>query len=231
MFAYQICMLGLFMRGRQLSLHFEVSVAAIALTIAVVISLFHRRFTGWKWPGVSVGNVLAALAALGLGSIFLYAATPVFQPNSPVVLPGYLAGAGMILFSVLASLKIVVPSKDEFLKCCTVGTAKNSLTAALEQPLEARWKRIARAVFSAFFLAVWLEGVAFFYYFGATYNGGSPQATATQTAELSNHGRVVYVTPSQRNRIQLLWLGMILGIPIAIVAAFFLHFLLGVRMW
>lgn len=232
MFAYHICMMVLFLVGRQLSVRVEAWLAAIALTIAALISLFHRQRAGWKWPGVSVVNVLAALAALALGGVFLLSATPLFPPNSPAALPWYLAGAGIILFSVLSSLKVVVPSKEEFLKCCTTsGTEKSLQPAASEQPSEATWKRIARVVFSVFFLAVWLEGVAFFYYFGVTYRDGSPQPTATQTAELSNHGRVVYVTPSQQHYIQLLQLGMMIGIPTGIVTAFFLHFVLGVRMW
>jgi len=107
----------------------------------------------------------------------------------------------------------------------------SSQAAIPEQPLEANWKRVLRIVFAAFFWAVWLEGAGFFYYFEVTYGSGSPHPTVTQTAELSNHGEFVYITPAQKSRIQLLEVAMIMGIPSAMVTALVLHFVLGVKIW
>lgn len=45
------------------------------------------------------------------------------------------------------------------------------------------------------FLLVWIEGVYFFYYFGKTFQSGSPSPTSEP---MSGHGKVVYVTRAQK---------------------------------
>jgi hypothetical protein len=228
-FGYHICMMVLFFAGRRLSLRAEIIIALGVFTLATVTSLLYRWHRGWNWQGASYGNIIRALLVLGLGGLFLFSATPLFPPNSPTLLPWYLAGAGIILFSILSSLNVVTATQEEFARCCTKKGVDRPLEAVSEPRTATKWKRVVRVVFFVVSLAVWLEWVAYFYYFGVTYSSGSPEPTMTQTAQLSNHGHVVYITAEQQWQVHLLQIGTMVGIPSIMVAAAILHFVLGVR--
>jgi hypothetical protein len=63
------------------------------------------------------------------------------------------------------------------------------------------------------FMLVWVCGVASFYFFGTAFKNGSPEPTATQTEPLEDHGKTVYVTPTDKRRVHALqlvsWVGVL----------------------
>ncbi len=79
------------------------------------------------------------------------------------------------------------------------------------------WRFWLRTGVSVFFVAAWVDAMAFHYFSGATYRNGSPSPTASKTEPLDNHGRVVYVTPSEKALVDRLKAGMTIGIPAALL--------------
>lgn len=225
MFGYHISMMVLFALGELLSALTKVAIAGVILFVLIVLSIHHRWTSGWRWPGVQFSHILSALISLVLGGIFLGSATPLFPPIGATEVPWYLAGAGIMMFWVLLSLRIVTFSEVDFL------TPQSTVTAAALQPIEAWWKRIARVLCLGLFLANWLTGQAFFYYFGIYFQDGSPVPTATQTEILQNHGTQVYITVAEKAWLDLLGLSMLPGIPLTIGLVLFMHFVLGVRVF
>ncbi|MGH9199760.1 MAG: hypothetical protein ACRD2A_00805 [Vicinamibacterales bacterium] len=96
---------------------------------------------------------------------------------------------------------------------------------------EPPWKKGLRLLYFILFLAVWLEGVASFYYFGIAFRGGAVRPNALQAEPLSDHGKVVYITSSQKRLVETLLTGMAIGIPSAMLLGVILHFIVGVRLF
>jgi hypothetical protein len=190
MFVYHGSMMLLFATGQNLSLATEVIIAAVVLSASAVLAVKHRRRTPWVWLGISWSRLLGAVATVLLGGLFLSAAVPLFPPTNPGALPWYLAGLGIILFSTLHTLRLVAFAEADYFT-----------SPAPRRSAELAWRRLVRLMFGIFFLVVWLDGVASFYYFGVAVRDGSPIPTAAQTEPLSNHGKVVYVAPSQKRLI------------------------------
>ena len=88
---------------------------------------------------------------------------------------------------------------------------------------------VTRYVFTAAFLAVWLEGVTFFYVYDRTLRSSSPVPTAEHSVALNNKGVTVYVTPAEMRLIDQLRDFMFIGIPSMIATAFFLQYVLKIR--
>jgi hypothetical protein len=218
-FLYHGSMMLLFVAGQALSLAAEVMIAAALLVAATLLGIRHRRTTPWAWPGVSISRLLGAAATVVLGGLFLSAATPLFPPSNPGSLPWYLAGLGIILFATLNTLRLVAFAEADYFTPPTI-----------RRSVELPWKKGARLVYSILFLAVWLDGVASFYYFGTTFRDGSAMPTPAQTEPLRNHGEVVYVTASQKRLVDTLQTGMAIGIPSALLLGVILHFIVGIKL-
>ena len=168
---------------------------------------------------MSASRLLGAAVTMLLGGLFLSAGIPLFPPTNPGILPWYLAGAGIIFFGTLHALRLVAFAEADYF-------ASPPPPRSTELP----WKRAVRVSFFVFFLVVWLDGVASFYYFGITFRDGSPTATGAQTEPLSNHGKVVYVTPAQKRRVNALQTGMAVGMPAAFLLGAILHFIMGIKL-
>lgn len=238
MFLYHVSMMMLMLAGGSgISLLQELLVAACLIVGILAFSWKYRVKHRWRWPGASVKNVLAAAGGTLLMVLFLYAATPLFPPSNPQGAPWYLAGLGIGVFSILLSLRIATYSQAEFLSQCLeldlYGREVPRLpdTAASPVPREAPWKKVARGLFSLLFLAIWLTGIGFFYYFGKTFNSGSPEPTIEKTAPLTDHGKTVYVRPADKRRIELLETTMMVGVPTCLLLMGFLHFVAGVKLF
>jgi hypothetical protein len=226
MFAYHIGMMVMFMTGGLLTVPLEVGVALALAAMCVLLSLRHRRQVGWRWPGVSAKDVLLALVVIVGGVIFLFAATPMFSPLEPQLLPWYLAGVGIVSFNVLTMLRVITYAERDF-----VAPATQAVAAAGEAaPGSAvpRWHAPVRIACTVLFVVAWLDFMAFFYMSGQAFQHGSRTPTATQTEPMQDHGTVVYVTPDEKARVDLLEQGQV-GIPIAIGLALFAHLVLGVK--
>lgn len=165
-------------------------------------------------------------------AFFLYAPGPLFPATNSRFLPWYLAGFGIGLFNLLSGLNLVQSTEAEFQAMCREGAAAPPAAAPLPAaPTEPRWKTAVRTTFKVYFLAVWLAGVSFFYVYGRAFGGGSPLPTATQSEPLTDHGKTVYISPSQKRLVDLLRTGMFIGIPSAMALAFALHFVAKVKLF
>ena len=60
---------------------------------------------------------------------------------------------------------------------------------------------LSRYLFVALVLSTAACGWSFFIYYASVTGSSSSVATATQTAELNEHGHILYVTPEQSQRI------------------------------
>jgi hypothetical protein len=226
MFAYHIGMMVMFMAGGVLTIPLEVGVALTLAAMCVLLSLRHRRQVGWRWPGVSTKEILLALIVIVGGVIFLTAATSMFSPLEPQMLPWYLAGVGIVTFNVLTMLRVITYAESDF-----VAPAAQAVTAATEAtpgPAVPRWHALVRIACTVLFVVAWLDFMAFFYLSGQAFQHGSRTPTVTQTEPMQDHGTVVYVTRDEKVRVDLLEQGQV-AIPIAIGLALFAHVVLGVK--
>jgi uncharacterized membrane protein YbhN (UPF0104 family) len=236
MFAYHISMMVLMIAGGSFTVRQELALVAGIAAIIVVISRYNRQKKHWRWPGVKLTDLLYAIGGIVLISFFLYSATPLFPPNNGHVVPWYLAGLGIGLFGVLQSLKVVYPSEAEFAShCMVIDQYGRELEPMVEPPpvqaTEPKWKRVAKAIFTAAFMLVWVSGVASFYFFGTAFKNGSPEPTASQTEPLEDHGKTVYVTPEEKQRVHAFQLTSWIGFPIVFLGGAVLHFLMGVKLF
>jgi hypothetical protein len=230
MFVYHGCMMFLFITGGAFTTRQELFIATSLVVVLTVLSLRHRSAIGWKWEGIKTKDLALALGIGALLAFFLQAATPQFPALNPRFLPWYLAGLGIGAFNILRTLKLVRSSKAQMLADCSDTPSEPKLEPKTE-PSEPRWHRVARGIFGCLFLLVWLEGVAFFYYHGKVFSGGSPTPTATQTDPISDHGNAVYVTHNQKVQLDRMETMMFTSIPAILVSGFLLHFLVGVKLF
>lgn len=234
MFAYHGSMMVMMMAGVGLSLQLEIFITIVLVAVLVSISLRHRALFGWQWPGANARDILSAIGTAIFVAFFLFSAAPLFPIDSQI-LPWYLAGAGVGTFGILSALKIASGTETDFMLHCTVIDQYGQEVPRLcEIPkprvVEARWKKIARGVYLGAFLLLWIAGVLSFYTFGASFKNGSPVPTATQTEALQNHGKTVYVTPVEKQRIDRLQMASWLFIPL-ILCGLILHFIVGVKLY
>jgi hypothetical protein len=236
MFGYHISMMVMMVAGGSLTVRQELTIAVTIAALILLVSRYHRQKKHWRWPGIKPMNVFYALGGIFLISIFLYSATPLFPPNNGHIVPWYLAGLGIGLFSVLQSLKVVYASEAEFASDCMVidqygrelEPAHASSSGQLSEP---KWKRVTKVIYSIVFMLLWVSGVASFYFFGTAFKSGSPEPTVTQTEPLKDHGKTVYVSRTDEQRVQALQLVSGVGFPVLIISGAILHFLAGVKLF
>ncbi len=237
MFVYHGSMMALMMMGQGLlSLRQEILVTAMLVTVLASISMRHRAHSNWRWPGVSGKDVFYAIGTAVVIVFFLYSVTTPFSPTMPQIFPWYSAGAGIGIFGILSSLKLVYLSEAEFLlHCRTIDQYGQEIPLLSELPepklTEARWQKVTRGTYSVFFILLWIAGVLSFYVRGSAFKNGSPVPTATQTQPLTDHRNTVYVTPAEKQRIDLLQMVSWVGFPSLILGGFFLHFIVGVKLF
>jgi hypothetical protein len=232
MFLYHIAMMVMLLLGRSLSFIEQILIAA-AIMLAIVATSFVRRLRSeWHWKGLTVARAGGALLTAALMAYFLFSAAggaaqeQSFSFQRPFG-PGawVLAGFGIAVFVVLNVLRVTHISESAFREDC----GDQALQPQPAPPPEPRWKVITKYVFIAAFLAVWLEGVTFFYVFDRTIRAGSPTPTAERSIAFKNKGVTVYITPAEKQRIDQLQGLMLVGIPSIMAASLFLHFVLKIR--
>lgn len=236
MFGYHISMMVMMVAGGSLTVKQELTIATTIAGVIVLLSRYRRQKKHWRWPGVKPLDVLYAAGGIVLISFFLYSATPLFPPNNGYAVPWYLAGLGIGLFGILQSLKVVYAAEAEFVSnCIMIDQYGREIEPArqpssLVKPREANWKRVTKAMYSVVFILVWVCGVASFYFFGTAFQNGSQEPTTTQTEPLENHGKTVYVTPAEKQRVHLLQVAAWVSFPIVLLGGAALHFLAGVKL-
>jgi hypothetical protein len=220
MMGYHLCMMALFIVGGAVGVVAELAIAASVFAIAIAISVWRKLAVGWRWPGVGFKGIAWALVGIALMAVFAFAATPLASPTSPVMLPWYLGIAGFGIFNTANALRLATLSEAEFLTQC----GEHQPTYEREQPREARWRSVVRNTYSVVFTAVWLVGVASFYFFGVGMRDGAPSPTGSRTEQLTNHGHTVYISAAEKNLIDLLQISMFVGIPAIMIGGALLHF-------
>lgn len=236
MFGYQICMMGMMAGGDFLTVRNELTIAAAIGAFVALVSRYHRRKKHWRWPGVKPLDFLYAVGIMALFWFFLYSATPLFPPNNGRDVPWYLAGLGIGVFSLLQVLKVVYPREDEFVShCAVIDQYGRELEPVQQASVVAsygpKWKVVAKVTYEIVFMFIWVCGVSSFYFFGTAFKNGSPQPTTTQTEQLEDHGKIVYATPAEKERVRALQVVTWVGIPVVLVGGVVLHFLLGVKLF
>lgn len=222
MFIFHGCMI-LLMFLPFLDYQIKILFAAILIITFTFLSISRRRKMGWQWKIPSILSMLKALLVIVLAGIFLLGFLPWITLKSiDSMVPLILAVFGITLFFTLQELNLVYFSESDFLK-------NKNLELANVVYSNQNWKRLLKAIFIFFFLAVWLDGVASFYYFGKYFNNGSPNQTAEFTQPLNNHGQVVYIRSSEKELVDLLQLIMGLGIPATFAFAALLQFGLRIQ--
>ena len=146
MFVFHIVMMSLF--GTRIIDNAQAQ-GLLALVLGVILalaSIVHKQKNKWKWPGASIKGLLSAFINLiVIYAFFAYAAYamqsgvefPIINianinaliedswvviiksASIPVFTPWYLAGIGIGVFNVLASLRLVSTKKSEFESQCT----------------------------------------------------------------------------------------------------------------
>jgi hypothetical protein len=229
MFAYHASMMVMMLLSRSplLTVPIELGVAGALVLGFAVVSIRRRRHLGWHWPGIRPSHLARAVVTAALIGCFLYAATPLAPPFSPVMLPWYLAGAGLGFFGVLHAFKLVFLAEADFLANGKVPGAPIIPQAIMA---EAAWKKAVRATFSIVFVLCWLAGVAFFYTYSTAIRDASPVRTDIQSELIKVHGRDVYVTKAEKNLIDDLQRARF-GLPVLVICGFAIHFVLGVRLF
>jgi len=95
---------------------------------------------------------------------------------------------------------------------------------------EGTGKRTVRIIYTSAFILVLVAGALSFCYFVLLMLKGSPTPTALQTESLWSHGRIVYVTLVEKQRLNWLWIFFATGGPILAIAGLFLHFVGGIKL-
>jgi len=236
MFLYHGSMMAMMIGGGSLTVKQELAIAAAIAAVIFMVSRRHRQKKHWRWPGVRPLDVVYAMGGIVFILFFLYSATPLFPPNNGHVVPWYLAGVGIGIFGVLQSLKLAYNSETEFSSnCVVIDQYGREIEPPREpppvEPTELRWKRVARVLYAGVFVIVWLCGVASFYLFGTAFKKGSAEPTVTQTEQLEDHSKIVYVTPTEKERVHIFQMVSWIGVPIILASGAILHFLLGVKLF
>jgi|GEM_PF-1636163 len=236
MFVYHGSMMVLFIAGQDLSVRQEITLTGILAVVLVAISLRHRRVMNWRWPSVRPRNVLwASFGAVAI-AFFLFSATPLFPPSDHHALPWYFAGLGIGVFGILTSLRVVNTSEADFLlNCWIIDQYGREIERAsdLPQPTDSEpdWMRMVRGIYTVMFMLVWTFGVTSFFFFGNAFRHGSPMPTATQAEPLTDHDKTVFVTRTEKRRIDYFQLASEIGVPLVVVGGVILHFLVGVKLF
>jgi hypothetical protein len=233
MFLYHIAMMAMMLLGRGLAFIEQIFIAGAIMLVIAVASFVRRLRHRWHWRGLTVARGGGAVLMVALMGFFLFASAggalqaQGFSFERPFYLgPWALAALGIAVFSILNVLRITHLSEKVYQEEC--GDQAQAQTEPAPPP-EPRWKVITKYVFIAAFLAVWLEAVTFFYVFDRTIRSSSPTPTVERTVALKNKGVTVYVTPVEKHLVDQLQGFMFVGIPAMIATAFFLQYVLKIR--
>lgn len=220
-FIFHLCMMGLMASHGAVPVTWQIGVVVVLAVILGAASHYHRHKNHWHWRGVGVKNVFSAVGVLLLGAFFLGSALPANSLSSPAFFPWFAAGAAIILFGMLAALKIVSLDEDEFLQNC--GEFSPVITTPPPLDDEPPWQKRARRTFRYFFFGTWLVGVTFFWQFNTVYAHGTVEPTIERTAALTNHGKTVYVTPAEKQRVEFFEILMMLSVAASLFSVFLLQ--------
>lgn len=229
-------MFALFFLGDRLTVRLELTATVILVAVLVTLSIKHRQAMNWRWPGANPRGILAAVSVIAAAIVVDYAANSIGPRSDPRFLPWHLAGMGLAVFGVFASLGIAQESKAKFLnKCEASGSTGFHASAGPEPapaaPIDHLWKRWIRGTYYALSALVWLAFMASFGESGEAFRKGSSYPTITNTDPLNSHGVIRYIPHFQKVLINSLDKLASIGIPAVIVTGLILHFFLGIRMF
>ncbi len=222
MFFYFGCVSLLWIFGRSLSVKTILLLVILFVAIWITISDYNRKQRKWQWIGASKKNIFESLLALLLGGIFMFATSSVWSfTDAPA---WYIGACSIFIFNALHYLNLIDLSEQDFHDNCNGNIhiiSKNRSNPPVTNTTE--WKNKIKTIYNIFFIVVWVEFMIFAYYINTSYNNGAPAQTSNQTEELSQHGRTVYVTSSEKTVVNILETFALIGIPSALFTGFFLQ--------
>jgi hypothetical protein len=222
MFIYFGCTSLLWIFGKSLSLEVQLLVVALLVISWITVSVYNRKQKKWRWPGASGNNLVQSLLVLVLGGIFLFVTSSLLSSTNATA--WYLGVCGLIVFNILHYLQFVDLSEQDFQDKCD-GKVHSVLKNRPEVSATKanNWKNTVKIIHNIFFILVWLEFMTFLYYFNVTYNNGSPVPTVYQTEALTQHGRTMYITTSEKTLVDILQVCGFIGMPRALISGFLLQ--------
>lgn len=216
---HHVAMMFLMVGGWALPLRVTLGAIAALWLVLPAIAIAHRVRSGWRWRGVGAGGILGAVGTVLLGSFFLGGAVASSRGVHPGLVPWLAAGAAILVFGCLSSLRLAYGKEEAFLADCGERDGEEAPAAA---PREALWRRTVRGVYGTCFLAVWIAGVASFWPADDLLPGDRSVPTAERTEVITQGKRDVHVTPVERKAFEILGKVASRGIPVIVLAGFVL---------
>ena len=188
-------------------------VSDVLLILLIVLSFLHRSKCDWHWPGVGIKRILAALYIIIFIIFFLTPSdlnTLKQDIQDPLNLPLYAITISIPIFHFLIFLRIFYLSESDFKKHCGQQNPKQETPSPVIQP---RWKKIVTDIALAYFIAVTIITMGFFWKSQTAFRDGQPKPSAKYSEEITDHGVSVYITPKEKNILSSLAIYMNVGIP------------------
>lgn len=226
-FVSHMCAGVLFM-FRGAGIRSQVALALAGYAVLFLVSLFHRHRKGWQWPGAGLGNYGKALLFGVAGGLLLSTSLVRFMFFDPFRFSFHLCIVNITMFQVLHALNVVEWSAAKFEARCGSGSMQS--VAELAEPIALRrtWRDSVRSICSVLFVLVWMIAVAYFIVHQYAMSHGSESPSYPCIEAVRDHGAVVYVTPEEKWRIDILEAGMHYGIPTMLGICLLLEFVFGV---
>ncbi len=236
MFAFHGVMMLLFLAASRLTVPLELAIAGGWATLIALASTLHKRRAGWRWPGADAKAWLGALAGLGFAGVLAFVAAQNLPANRALLMPRFLAVAGIAAFNLLKSLNLVRGTQVEFQADITPPkpafmTSERSETAPLVQRSPYGWQAWVVRAYTTAGLILWLTFMGFMYLDQKSVHDGHAAPTAAADWPLTEHGRTVYIPARTGQAIAVLKRTVFIAFPSFFALGFLIHFGLGVRLF
>ncbi|WP_425397251.1 hypothetical protein [Aeoliella sp.] len=231
---FSLCVMFLWMVGQSLLIQWQIAIVGVLLAGVAGVAIYHRVKTRWHWPGVGVRGVLGAVLGSACGLFFLCAAAIRISPLEPKWFPWFAFGGGIILFSVLTSLRFAITAESDYQRCCGVQLLPTPIESD-DQTTKPSWKRSLRGAFTLCGAVVWLVAVGYFWKLNVALRDAVPQPAPPKTELLEGHWlqnnkQAVYVTAAEKTTVTLLEQSAIFGLVSFVAIGLALHLLAGVKL-
>lgn len=206
----------------------QVALALAGYVVLLLLSLSHRHQKGWRWPGTGLGNYGKALLFGVAGGLFLSTSLVRFMFFDPFRFSFHLSIVNITMFQILHALNVVEWSAAKFEAHCGSGSMQSA--AELTDSIVPRrtWRDSVRSICAVLFVLVWMIGISYFIVHQYAMSHGSESPNYPCIEAVRDHGTVVYVTPEEKWRIDVLEAGMKYGIPTMVGICFLLEYVFGV---
>ena len=134
----------------------------------------------------------------------------------------------MILFNILTNLRVLTYSKNQFNKQCKEFDQND---IEINKTKEPNLNKIVRISYSIFFMAVWIASVGFSWTYSRAFSSGYDNPSGNKIERITEHGETKYISSKEKKTIDILQKCMFTGIPMALLGGFFIHFIVGIKLF